>query len=118
MLARVKQLETCNREMFGDVIVTCQAPQKSHLSKIESAYIPPLIFENTAKRIQWKSDNEKRRASLLVDQLLSEIYARIGSASGSNTNSDCNSVASSRSCRVCRLDEKSLWEKGECCLIY
>lgn len=107
MLARVKQLETCNREMFGDVVVTCQAPApKALLPQIEP-YVPPIIFENRKNGIQWR-ENEKRRASVLVDQLLSEIYAN---------ESVSDSATSSRSCGVCRMDERSLWEKGEC-LIY
>lgn len=121
MLARVKQLETCNREMFGDVVVTtCQASPKALLPKIEP-YVPPIIFENkkATAAINWNSENENRRASVLVDQLLSEIYAKIGDVGGNSSNSvsDGYSATSSRSCGVCRMDEKSLWEKGEC-LIY
>lgn len=112
MLARVKQLETCNREMFGDVIVTCQTSPKVLLSQVEN-YVPPIIFENK-KSNSWTRDgeNEKRRASVLVDQLLSEIYGN----NGAGISSDYNSATSSKSCGgggVCRIDEKSLWDKGK-----
>lgn len=111
MRARVKQLETCNREMFGDVVVTCQAPAPRALihPKIET-YAPPIIFENRKNAIKCgeKGENEKRRTSVLVDQLLSEIYAKIG-----NESVISDSATSSRSCGVCRMDERSLWEKSE-----
>lgn len=116
MLARVKQLETCNRDMFGDIIVTCQPSQKVALAQIEP-YIPPIIFEKQPTTKSNLTNNEnKRRASVLVDQLLSEIYARID-VGGTCVNSGYNSATSSsrNSCYdgVCSMDEKLLREKGE-----
>lgn len=111
MLARVKQLETCNREMFGDVVVTCQTSPKATLARIEP-YVPPIVFGNANNNKM--SENDKRRASLLVDQLLSEIYSRIGNGNHSNNSfTDYNSATSSRSGRSCRWDEKTLWEQGK-----
>lgn len=115
MLARIKQLEMCNREMFGDVVVTCQTPPKiDAVSRIEP-YAPPVAIDNkSGQSLCWEKENERRRASLLVDQLLSEIYTKIGNGSSSNNSaSDYNSATSSKSGKNCRVDEKFLWGKSK-----
>lgn len=111
MLARVKQLEQCNRDMFGDIVVTCQTAPKVLLATVE-AYVPPMVIES--RKVNWDSENEKRRASLLVDQLLSDIYSKIGNE---NSASDYNSGTSSKSGRKCKVDEKGLWDRGECLVL-
>lgn len=54
-------------------------------------------------------DCERRRASVLIDQLLADIYSNVGGGS-----TDYNSGTSSKSHGGYRVDEKTLLDKGWC----
>lgn len=56
----------------------------------------------------WKTDSDRRRASALLDQLLSDIYSKYD-----GNNSDYNSGTSSKSRNGCRIDEESLRDKSK-----
>lgn len=110
MLVRVKQLEVCDRGMFGDVVVTCQTAPNIPIPQ-PKPFVPPAeryaMVGLSGNGDRW--ENERRRASVLVDELLMDIYSKIGAGL-----TDYNSATSSKSSKECRLDEKSLWEKGSC----
>lgn len=108
---RIRQLESCNREMFGDLVVTCQSPPNVPVSPPV-----PLVFRGSApfrraasqdEPERRRNESDKRRTSALLDQLLADIYSKFD-----GNHSDYNSATSQQSQRGRRIDKKELREKG------
>lgn len=82
---RIKQLEECNRDMFGDLIVACQTPITDELPRQVMQAIPYTIGVRRATvdtvRGPVNLNNDKRRASVLVDELLLQINYSLHNAS-------------------------------------
>ncbi|XP_044271093.1 uncharacterized protein LOC123015436 isoform X2 [Tribolium madens] len=92
---RVRQLESCSREMFGDMILHHQTPpQQSVFGEIIQAVPVTLSIRKSSMESPSNkyTDYEKRRASDLVEELLVDIYSNIN-------GSDYNSATSSKSHR-------------------
>ncbi|KAK9890804.1 hypothetical protein WA026_012148 [Henosepilachna vigintioctopunctata] len=90
---RVRQLEYCNKQMFGNLIVTCPTysthmPEKL-IQPVPITVKPVITPEEVIKKHLMEA--EKRRTSLLVDQLLLDIHNSF------QHSTDYNSTTSGRS---------------------
>lgn len=106
---RVRQLEYCDRAMFGDMIITCQSlPAAPVMQQIRPLKIlQPRIRAKSEGYPKKDPEQDKRRASLLVDLLLVDIYSNI------HNYSDYNSATSSRSQRTFIVEEHELLDKSK-----
>ncbi|XP_064210921.1 uncharacterized protein LOC103314564 isoform X1 [Tribolium castaneum] len=105
---RVRQLEACSREMFGDMVLHHQTPppQQSLFGEVIQAVPVTLTMRKTSMETPSNkyTDYEKRRASDLVEELLVDIYSNIN-------GSDYNSATSSKSHRSFVADINNLHGK-------
>lgn len=105
MSLKIRQLESCSREMFGDMILTCQTSQQCEKNLIKSVpiTIPSKSMDFAMKSMNY-GDYEKRRASDLMEELLIDIYSNLN---GSDYNSATSvSNTSNASIRIEKLEEK------------
>lgn len=110
---RVRQLESCSREMFGDMILHHPTPPQTRVFKnvIQAVPVTLTMRKNSMENLRTNyTDYEKRRASDLVEELLVDIYSNIN-------GSDYNST-SSKSHRSFVAEISNLREKGTCFLPY
>lgn len=114
---RVCQLEACDREMFGDLVLTCPSPATTSVFEPPTTAMQPVspihvVHKKTfdySYSVDEQTDfiDDKRRASDLVEELLVDIYRNIQSGS------DYNSAGSShRSRRSFLIDLNNLHGKG------
>lgn len=110
---RVRQLEYCDRAMFGDMIITCQSlPAVPIIRQIHPLKIlHPRLRAKSEGLPKKDSEQDKRRASLLVDLLLVDIYSNVHNCS------DYNSATSSRSQRTFTVEKFELLDKSKFVLI-
>lgn len=107
---RVRQLELCDRSMFGDMVLTCQSyPSIKMNNEIRPIkIIQPVRYRTKSEGSvsKWR-ERDKRRASALMDQLLIDIYGTI------HNYSDYNSATSSRSHKIFSFEKYELERKGK-----
>lgn len=94
-------LQLCNREMFGDMVLVRQNPSTKPLA--DSSMSRPTsscrkratsaTYEDPNERKQ----NERKRASQLIDELLLDIYNRNNCGSVSGYTSATSSLRSQKS---------------------
>ncbi|XP_023310333.1 uncharacterized protein LOC108905130 [Anoplophora glabripennis] len=109
---RIEQLEVCHREMFGDLVLTCATSTGSPPTRmIETSVTYPVEYRRTVSmdsvlRKTSIVENERRRASALVDELLVDIYYNIHSGT-----TDYNSATSGKSHKNSWVEVVNLQEK-------
>ncbi|KAL3269076.1 hypothetical protein HHI36_008159 [Cryptolaemus montrouzieri] len=110
---RVRQLEYCNKQMFGNLIVTCPV-YASHMPKKLIKPVPITLKPvTTSEEIVRKHlmEAEKRKASLLVDQLLLDIHNSIQHSTDYNSTTSGRSsqkYVSSQTSELCKRDVPDL----------
>jgi hypothetical protein len=104
---RVRQLESCSREMFGDLILTRQTPPPEVAFSHVVQAVPVTLTLRKSSIDHPHADLEKRRASDLVEELLVDIYSSVN-------GSDYNSATSTKSHRSFVTGINHLQEKGTC----
>ncbi|XP_068899024.1 uncharacterized protein [Tenebrio molitor] len=102
---RVRQLESCSREMFGDLILTRQTPPPEVAFSHVVQAVPVTLTLRKSSIDHPHADLEKRRASDLVEELLVDIYSSVN-------GSDYNSATSTKSHRSFVTGINHLQEKG------
>lgn len=107
---RVRQLESCDKQMFGNLIVTCptygSAMPKKLIQPVPITVKPVTTPEEIVRRHMIEA--ERRRASMLVDQLLLDIHNSI------QHNTDYNSTTSGKSShKYSRQMSHDLCKRGE-----
>lgn len=112
---RVCQLEMCDRNVFGNMVIVRQNPPVSPLPSTFTDPIPmpsPLTQSRrrtTSDELQFssreKEQNERRRTSQLLDELLLDIYNRdnCSSLSGYTSTTSLRSQKSFNKYFVCDL---------------
>lgn len=103
--------------MFGDLIVTCQTPVSGSVASTSEIVarqpIVPIPYTLKIRRVSVDAvsvvkpsilEIEKRRATALVDELLTDIYSG---------GSDDYSSTSGRSYRSSKIEVVDLQQKGE-----
>lgn len=125
---RVRQLEECSREMFGDVVVTSYFLNLTAVTRLPERPITPMSYtvdmegvsssgysstlSLTRRSSSEEYDSEKRRTSVLVDQLLADIYSFRGDTD-SYATTDYSSCASHKSQKCGGFVKEDLCKKGK-----
>lgn len=115
---RVCEMENPDPRMFGDMFLSYQTMPSSKTTMNLNDIGPLRIVQNIRHR-RYKSDgycgnncesndDKKRRASLLMDQLLIEIYG----TSTNNNYTDYNSATSSKSQKIFVYEKYELERKS------
>lgn len=127
----IEQLEKCNRQMFGELILTCPTSKMSDfppgdLTTKRKKNIHQLSYRTSAMDLrrsvsysneyyspkEHNNSNEqhnKRRASDLLDELLMDIYSTAQNA----ITTDYNSATSGRSSKSIVMDLGDVFKKGK-----
>ncbi|XP_023029096.2 uncharacterized protein isoform X1 [Leptinotarsa decemlineata] len=109
---RIEPFEKCHREMFGDLVLTCQTPIQGELPR---RLVLPVTYSVEVRRASADSatntrilESEKRRASALVDELLMDIYYSVHNSTDYNSTSGKSHRSSW--VEVVNLEEKEVAE--------
>ncbi|CAH1979528.1 unnamed protein product [Acanthoscelides obtectus] len=79
---RIAQFESCHKEMFGDMIISCQTPTEGSLPTEAVLSVPYVVtikrrHHMTKMRQTSSKRSEKERAKTLLNELLAEINSNV-----------------------------------------